>query len=60
MFCDGDKVRIGSGFTVIVTEAEELQPVVFVPVTVYVVVTPGFAIAAEPEVVLRLVSGSHE
>ncbi len=53
-------VTTGSGFTVTVTVFVSVQPEVFVPVTVYVVVVGGAAITVGPEVVFSPVAGLHK
>ena len=50
-------VTTGSGFTVTVTCVVAVQPLLSVPVTVYVVVEDGFAVTLEPVVALRFVDG---
>ena len=53
-------VTVGKGFTVTVTFAVLLQPVVgAVPVTVYVVVEDGFAVTVAPVVVDKPVEGDQ-
>jgi hypothetical protein len=50
----------GNGFTVTVIVVVPVQPVaVFVPTTVYVVVTTGFAVTLLPVVALKAVAGDH-
>jgi hypothetical protein len=56
----GFTVTVGKGFTVTVTVAVFVHPAAVVPVTVYVVVTVGFAVTVAPVVELRLVAGAHE
>jgi len=53
----GVTVTTGSGFTVTVTCAVAVQPLLSVPVTVYVVVEDGFAVTLEPVEELRSVDG---
>ena len=53
-------VIAGNGFTVTVTVAVLLQPIEFVPVTVYVVVTAGVAVTFTPVVADNPVDGSQE
>ena len=53
----GVTVTTGSGFTVTVTCVVAVQPLLSVPVTVYVVVEDGFAVTGEPVVALRFVEG---
>ena len=53
----GVTVTTGSGFTVTVTCVVAVQPLLSVPVTVYVVVEDGFAVTDEPVVELRFVDG---
>ena len=53
-------VTTGSGFTVTVTCVDAVHPLLFVPVTVYVVVEVGLAVMGEPVVALNAVDGAHE
>ena len=53
----GVTVTTGNGFTVTVTCVLAVQPLLSVPVTVYVVVDDGFAVTGEPVVELRFVEG---
>ena len=53
----GVTVTTGSGFTVTVTWVVAVEPLLSVPVTVYVVVEEGFAVTLEPVVELRFVDG---
>jgi hypothetical protein len=53
-----DEVAVGTGLTVTTAFALAEQPDV-VPVTVYVVVTVGFAITLVPVVALNPVEGLH-
>ena len=55
----GLTVMVGKGFTVTVTVAVPVQPDDVVPVTVYVVVTVGFAVTVAPVVELRFVAGDQ-
>ena len=48
---------MGRGFTVTVTCAAAEQPLLSVPVTVYVVVEDGFAVIGEPVDELKFVDG---
>ena len=50
----------GSGFTVTVTCVVAVQPLLSVPVTVYVEVEEGLAVTVEPVVALSAVEGVHE
>ena len=56
----GETVTTGSGLMVTVTCAVELQELVSVPVTVYVVVEEGLAVTVEPVVALKPVEGLQE
>ena len=56
---DDPPLTVGIGFTVTVTLAVLLHPA-DVPVTVYVVVTVGFAVTGLPVVTSRPVDGAHE
>ena len=49
----------GSGFTFTVTCVDAVQPLLSVPVTVYVEVEVGFAVTVEPVVALSPVAGDH-
>lgn len=51
---------VGNALTVIVRVAVRVQPLAFVPVTVYVVVTVGVAVMLAPVDALKPVVGSHE
>ena len=51
------ELTTGNGFTVTVTCAVAVQPLLSVPVTVYVVVADGLAVTGEPVVALRFVEG---
>jgi hypothetical protein len=55
----GETAITGKGFTVTVTVAVSVQPVIFPPTTLYVVVTVGLAVTVPPNVVLRPVAGDH-
>ena len=50
----------GSGFTVTVPCPVDVQPLLSVPVTVYVIVEVGLAVTEEPVVELSAVAGLHE
>ena len=50
----------GSGLTAIVVCADAMQPLLSVPVTVYVEVEDGFAVTVVPVVALNPVAGVHE
>ena len=50
----------GSGFTFTVTCVDAVQPLLSVPVTVYIVVDVGFAVTGEPVVALSAVAGVQE
>ena len=54
-----DTTTVGVGFTVIVCKVVLVQ-VPIEPVTVYVIVTVGFAVTVEPVVELKPVDGDHE
>ena len=49
----------GSGFTFTVTCVDAVQPLLSVPVTVYVEVEAGFAVTVEPVVALSPVAGDQ-
>ena len=49
----------GSGFTFTVTCVDAVQPLLSVPVTVYVEVEEGFAVTVEPVVALSPVAGDQ-
>ena len=53
----GDTDMIGFGITVTTIATESIQPVLFVPATIYVDVATGLAITDEPEVALNPVEG---
>ena len=53
----GVTVRDGDGITVMVMDAESVQPFPFAPITVYVVVAVGVAITCTPVVTLSPVAG---
>jgi hypothetical protein len=60
MVCGGETTNTGKGFTVTMTCAVAVQPLLSVPVTVYVVVVKGPAVTLEPVVELKFVEGLHE
>ena len=49
----------GNGFTFTVTCVDTVQPLLSVPVTVYVEVEVGFAVTVEPVVALSPVAGDQ-
>ena len=55
----GVAVMVGLGLTVTVKAFVEEQPLEFVPVTVYVVVTVGLAVTIAPVVALRFADGDQ-
>ena len=56
----GETVTTGRGLIVTVTCAVAVHPLLFVPVTIYVVVEVGDAVTGEPVVALSPVAGVHE
>ena len=57
---DADVTEItGSGFTFTATCVDAVQPLLSVPVTVYVEVEDGFAVTVEPVVALSPVAGDQ-
>jgi hypothetical protein len=55
----GGQVINGNGFTVTVAVVVLLQPAALVPVMVYVVVEPGFAVTLAPVVADKPVAGDQ-